>query len=234
MASIIDSFREVLGDRLAFLKIVLLAIPVNYTYSLYVGSNGDFAKYSWMLYLTLFLLFGMLVKITNNVANEKECIFPSFNPLSFLLDTFKGILAILPAALICYWIASYFCSLINIIPWLDITLKSIIWLVVVAIVVTSFLMFTTNKKILEAYNVKMIFDKAGDLIVTLIFFVIQAVVINVPTAAFIGYTLLILFGFGPIFDFYVCFAIVFNIGVMGHYLGQVHYETITYAKSNKI
>lgn len=230
MASIVDSFREVFSDRLSLLKLIILAIPINYTYYLYTNSKGDYLGFYLMFYLSLFILFGFLVKITNNVINERDFIFPSFNPFPIFLEAFKGILAILPVSLISCLLANYVCSFINIIPLVDITLKSAIWLVATSIIITSFLMFTTKNRIMDAFNIKMLFEKAGDLILMLIFFVIQLVVINIPTTAFIGYTLLILFGFGPLFDFYISLAIVFNIGVMGHYFGQLHYEAISYIK----
>ena len=232
MASIVDSFREVFSDRLAFLKLIILAIPADYTYSLYLSAVGDhdYSGYYQMLYLTLFLYFGVLVKVTNNVINERDLVLPSFNPFPIAIAGLKGLLAILPSALISCLIANYLCSIINIIPWLDITLKTIIWLVVASIIITSFLMFSSKGRILDAFNVKVLFEKAGDLIVTLIFFIIQLVVINIPTTAFIGYTLLILFGFGQFFNFYIALAVAFNVAVMGHYFGQVHYETIVYVK----
>lgn len=230
MASIVDSFREVFNDRLSWLKLIILAIPVNYTYHLYQHENGDYLGFYWMLYLTVFILFGVLVKVTSNVVHELDYVLPSFNPLPVVIAGLKGTLAILPSTVISCLLANYVCSFINIIPWLDITLKSAIWLVVIAIIITSLLMFITKNRIVDAFNVKMLLEKAGDLILMLIFFVIQLVVINIPTTVFIGYTLLILFGFGPLFDFYAALALVFNIGVMGHYFGQMHYEAISYQK----
>lgn len=232
MASIVDSFREVLSDRLAILKLIILAIPAVYVYSLYLGAsvNHDYSGFYQMLYITLFIYFGVLARVTNNVVNERDFVLPSFNPLPVLFDGIKGLLAILPSALISCLLANYVCSFINIVMWVDITLKSLIWLVVASIIITSFLMYSSSGKILDAFNVKVLFEKAGDIIVMLIFFIIQLVVINIPTTAFIGYTLLILFGFGPLFNFYVALAIVFNICVMGHYFGQMHYETITYMR----
>ena len=93
-------------------------------------------------------------------------------------------------------------------------------------------MFATKEKITNAYNIKLLFDKAGDFITVLIVFIIKLLVINLPTTAFIGYTLFMLFGIGPIFHFFWALVLVFNIAVTGHYMAQVHYEIFSYEKIN--
>ena len=226
MASIIDSFRDVFTDRLSFLKLVVLAIPVYCSYLVYLQSKRDFTGFFWIAGITLFFLFGFLIQITNNVLNDANTTLPSLNPFKLAFVSFKGIIALLPSILIPCLIANYVCSFINIISWLDITLKTIIWLVVVSIITTTFLMFALKEKILDAYNMKLLSSASGDMILTLIFFIIQIVIINIPTSAFVGYTLLILFGTCPMFDFFLAFAIVFNVAVTGHYMAQVHYELL--------
>ena len=232
MASIVDSFREVFSDNFSFFKLAIFTAPAYYNYILYTQAmkNNDFGGFNFMLWINVLLFLGFLVKITGNVINERDRILPSLNPFSILLSSLKGILAIGIYAWISIAIANYLCSLINIVQWVDIALQSIIWLVVVSIILAAFLMFSRHERILDAYNLKMLSDKAGDLIVVVLFFLLQLAVINIPTIGFLGYTLLILFGFGPIFDVFVAYAIVFNIAVLGHYMGQVHYETFSYNK----
>lgn len=231
MASIVDSFREVFTERLSFLKLVILAIPVYYSYQVFLQSKDDYTLFLIIVGITLFFLFGVLVKITNNVVNERGFILPSLNPLKIVFSAFKCLIAISLLSIITCLIANYVCSLINIVPWLDITLKSIIWLIAASIITTSFLMFSTKERILDAYNLKIIFQKSGDIILTIIFFIIQLIIINLPTSAFVGYTLFILFGYGSfIFVFFLALVLVFNIAVVGHYMAQVHYEILTYER----
>lgn len=231
MASIIDSFRGTFGDNLSFLKIFILSVPLYYSYQVYLNIKNDYTGFFGLAFITLFLLFGFLIKVTNNVLNEKDFVLPSFNPLPLIFSALKGIIAVGPATWISCALANYVCSFINIIPWLDITLKSVIWLVAIAVITTSFLMFATKEKIMDAYNLKILSDKAGDLIIVLVFFIFQLFVINLPTTVFIGYVLLVLFGFGHIFDGFVAIALVFNIAVTGHYMAQVHYEVFSYEKT---
>ncbi|MEI8128125.1 MAG: hypothetical protein WCG95_00780 [bacterium] len=232
MASIIDSFRETFSDNLSFLKISILSIPVYYSYQAYVNAKNDYSGFFWLASLTLFFLFGVLINVTNRVLNEQDSVFPSLNPFKLAFTSLKGIIAIGPLTWISCALANYICSSINIISWLDTTLKVIIWFVVAAIITTAFLMFATKEKITNAYNIKLLFDKAGDMIVVLVFFIFQLLVINLPTTVFIGYTLLVLFGFGPVLNAFIAIAFVFNIAVTGHYLAQVHYEIFSYEKIN--
>lgn len=226
MASIIDAYRETFSDNFSFFKIATFAIPVYFCYALFIGSKGDFTGFTWLTVITVFFLFGFLIKTTNGVLNEANSVLPSLNPLKLAFAAFKGIIAIGPITLITILLTNYICSLINIIPWLDITLKVILWFVAAAVIVTSFLMFVKREKIKDAYNIKLLFDKAGDLIVRLLVFIIQIVLINLVIAGFFAYTLIVLFGFGPVLDAFLAYVLVFNVGVIGHYLAQLQYESL--------
>lgn len=224
MASVIDSFRETFSDRFSFFKLVTLAIPAYYSYEVYLNSKKNYDWFFFIAGLTVFFLFGFLISVTSNVINDKDTVLPSLNPFKLAFTSFKGLLALTPTTIIAVLLANYACSKINILPWLDITFKIIIWLVMSAIILTAFLMYTQKEKISDAYNLKFLFEKSGDLITAIIFFLIQLILINLLTGGFIGYTLFILFGFGHIFDFFCSLLLIFNIAVTGHYMAQVHYE----------
>lgn len=226
MASIIDSFRETFGDNLSFVKFIVLAIPVYFCYSLFLTSKNDFSGFNFLLWTTIFFLFGFLIKTTNNVLNDKDTVLPPLNPFKLALASIKGIIAIGPLTLIVLSLANYVASLINIISWLDITLKTILWLTAAAISLTAFLLFVKDEKILDAYKLKVVFDKSGDLIIAIIVFLIQLLVANFIPVGFLAYTLIILFGIGPVLYFFLAYAIVFNVGVTGHYMAQLQYEVM--------
>lgn len=233
MASIIDSFRDTFGDKLAVLKLLVLTVPAYYSYTLYLQSQQGPNGFWFVASLTFLLLFGTMVKVTSNIINERCYILPALkSPHLIFYSALKAIVAIFPMVIIPYFIAKYLCSIINVIFWLDITLKTLIWLIFASIVVTAFLMYCVREKISDAYNIKLIYQKAGDLIVVLIFFVIQIAIMNIPTTIFLGYLLYVLFGYCPLLDFFIALSVVFNICATGHYLGQVHYETIVYSKTD--
>lgn len=228
MASIIDSFRETASDNLAFFKMGAFAIPLYFSYTNYVKNHS----LDLLAYITLFFLFGFLIKTTSGVLNEKDTVLPPLNPFTLALAAAKGIIAVAPVAAISAFIANYFASIINIEPTVDIIMESILWLLVVAIGLTCFLMFVRREKIADAYNMKTISDKSADLMIAIIFFILQLVIVNIFTTVFIGYVLFVLFGLGPLLYFYIALAIVFNVGVSGHYLAQLQYEVLGYDREN--
>lgn len=234
MASIIDSFRETFSDRWSFLKIAVFALPTYYVYQQYVQSKGNFASVAEVVWIIVFFLSGFLIDTTHNVISEQDTILASLNPFRLAFITLKGLLAIGPFALVSYLLANYVCSIINIIPWLDATLKTVIWFTACAITLTAFLMFSARERILDVFNFKVFSEKAGDLIVIILFFLLQIAIINLPTVGFLGYTIFVLFGQGFLFQLFISFALIFNIAVAGHYFGQVHYEHIQYVKDTKV
>lgn len=227
MASIIDSFRDVFTDKLSFVKVVVLALPVYYSYQVYMNSKTDYSWFSIVAGITIFFLLGFFIKIINNmlIASNNN-ILPKLNPFTLGFTALKGLLAVLPMTWICFWLANKVCSIIYIVPWLDTTLKVCIWLVAASIIVTTLLMFCTKESIKDAYNMKLLSKASGDMILSLVVFVIQLLIINAPTTGFIGYTLWILFGPGLLFNFFIAIAVVFNVAVTAHYMAQVHYELL--------
>lgn len=226
MASIIDSFRDVATDKLAFVKLVILAIPVYYSYQIYVGSKSGYGGFFMVAGITLFFLLGFFIKIVNNMLVSADSALPSLNPFKLGFVALKGLVAILPVSWISIWLANKVTSIIYIVPWLDMTLKVSIWLVVVSVILTALLMFCTKESIKDVFNFKLLSKASGDMILALIFFVIQLVIINAPTVGFVGYTLKILFDYGPVFNFFVALAVVFNVAMAAHYMAQVHYELL--------
>lgn len=231
MASIVDSFRDILGDRYSFFKILVFSIAVYFDYNLYLNYQKDPISFNILTAVIAFFLFGVFIKITNNIINERTDILPSLNPIKLGYTAYKGILALLPATLISCYLANLVSSLLNTIPWFDYTIKSIAWIIAITIILSSYLMFAANEKIKEAFKLGILSEKAGDLIVTVLVLVIQLILINAITVGFIGYTIMILFGPGPILNFVMSLALVYNICAIGHYIGQLYYETITYGRN---
>jgi len=231
MTSMLDAFKEVFSDHLSIAKLAIFTAPIFYLYQLYLITKTFTSDMFWILCGTLFFLFGFLIEITNNVINEKDSILPNLNPFRIAYDSVKGIIAVGPSFVISCFIAYYLCSTINIVPWLDNSFKTTIWLVFSSIFIMAYLLFAQRKKILEAFNFKILGKKSGDLIVMILMFVLQLVVMNAVTTGFVAYTVFILFGYGPVFNFTLEFALIFNIAATGHYMAQVHYEVLTYDKT---
>lgn len=230
MASVIDSFKETFGDKMSFLKLLVFTVPIFISYTMATNPKGDYGLATLLFIVTVFLFLGFLIKVTGNAINERDSLLPSLNPIKLAITATKAIIAIGPVAFISYILANYACSVINFAQWLDVILETLVWLIVASVVLTSFLMFAPKERIKDAYKMNLLVQKAGDLIVMLIVMVLQFLVINLPTTGFLAYTLFILFGFGDIFNFFLSFALIFNLAAMGQYLAQVHYEVFSYEK----
>jgi len=232
MASILDSFRETFGDKFGFFKLLVFVIPLYFFYDQYSKGAAAFANVFIYICITAFFLFGFLIKTTNYVLNEEDSVMPPLNPLKLAWSAIKGFLAILPATWISVSLANFVLKFVNTIDWVDNTLKTLAWLVVASIVLTSFLMYVKEEKILDAFNMKTLAEKAGDIMLGIVFFVLQLVVINVPTTGVIGYSIYILFGFGPLLNFFIAYAIIFNLIAACHYMAQLQYEILGYDRQD--
>lgn len=229
MASVTDSFREIFSEQLSFVKLVALTVPVYFCYQIYMTTKNDYTGFSFIAIITTFFFFGYLTEITNNIINERSKILPPFNPIFVGFSGLKGLIALFPVTLISSLIANYACSFINTeIDWLTITFKTFIWLLAISFIGSSFLLFAAKERIFEAFRLNTVFRKAADFLLMIIFFLVQLLFANILTFGFVGYTLYILFGFGVLFDIFVTFAVVFNLTVLAHYLGQAYYEIIGY------
>lgn len=225
MASMIDAFREVFSDKLSFIKLGLYTALSYYAFLVSYDSTLKNPSMLWLIILTELILFGLTIKVANNVINERDNILPSFNPLEPLWSAIKGIIAIGPFGAVIFFIASYLTGMINIILWLDIILKIIIWVLAFALFITAFSVFTIRERILDVYKIKTLFDKSGDMIIVTIFFILKSAVVNIIIVGFLGYIFYILFGAGHVFNIFLTFATVFNAAATGHYWGQINYET---------
>lgn len=228
MASLIDSFREIISEKWFFAKFIVLAIPVYFSYQTYLNAGQDFAGFAFLAIITFFLLFGFLIRVSNNVLNERVNILPSLDPIMMIFSSFKGVIAILPMALVSCLLANYISSLVNLGSWVDIVVKVVIWSIAASLIIFSFLMFVSHEKVSEAFKIKFVFEKLGDLIALIYSFIIQGIMLNMFTTVFVGYAIFLLFGYGPVLDFVLSIALIFNIAILGHYLGQSHYTLIGY------
>jgi len=234
MASIIDSFKEVASDKLSAVKLLIFALPIYYCYTLYIDPNSPALDFQAASLTVLFFLLGFLVKITNNVINERNELLPALNPLKLAFSAIKCIIAIIIPVVISCSLVNYVSSFIVILPWVDIVLKTILWLLASAVITSSFLMFSQRENILDAFKVKFLFEKAGDLIFIIFFLLIKMLLINVLTLGFLGYAIYFLFGVCPPYVLYIAYTVVFNIAVIGHYMAQVNYESASVGNKNSI
>lgn len=225
MASILDSFRETFNDRWSVVKFVVLAIPVYITINNYLKSTDSYTGFWFFFIVTFLLLFGFLIEVTRDVLNDAIDILPSLNPIPLIIAAVKGLLALTPVTVIASLVAVYAISKFTFVYWLNMLLSGIIWMIVAGMIGTTFLLYVKEARIKNAFNLKKLSDKSVDVVFALLLFLVQLIVVNLPTTGFVAYTLVILFGMGPILNFFLSVVLVLNIAAAGHYLAQLHFET---------
>lgn len=226
MASIIDSIKEIYSDKFSLAKLVLLAVPVYYSYQVYLQSKQDYTFFLMVAGITLFILFGFFTDLINNVISERDYILPR-NPFKMIFLGIKGVIALAPVCYISYLSLNYLYALIIPIPVFGFAFMYMFSVIFAGIILTSFVMFSSRGNIFDTYNVKILFKKSGDMIINIMFFLLQLMVINTLIVGFIGYMLWLLFGFGQILTFFITYVLLFNLSIVGHYIGQTNYEVIS-------
>lgn len=229
MISIIDSFKDILTERFSVLKLLVFTIPLYYSF--YAFGQKDLNNFYVIFFCLVILYIGFLIKTVKNLENQQNVILPAINPIKLFISAIKAVIALAPSSIIIGLIGYYICLLINIQQVPDIILKTIIWIVLVSVVITSLMLYCEKERIADAFRFEDIFSKLGDVILTVIGLVLSGALLNIILCGIIGYVLWLLFGFGEILNFFMCFAIVFNFTLAGHYLGKAYSEGLGYRSS---
>src|SRR5574344_1711702 len=218
MASVLDSFKEILDDKSTIVINLLLTIPIFYTYVLFKSQNSDFTLF---FYITSFLLILIIAETANFYITQDKNVFHILNPLKLILMAFQLLLGVIPVGIITVFLTISIINFINIEYYTDIVLKTGVWIVSIAIILTSFLSFIKDRKILNAYNVVKIFKRGGDTIGATFKLVLCLLIFNAVTFGVFGYILYIFFKFDLITVVFICYAVAFNVSVIGHHLAQM-------------
>lgn len=232
MASIIDSLRSIFMDITSYFKIGVFTVPLYVSVWLFYNSGKDMALFYTVATTTILLLLGLVIKITGNVINQEDPCIQFFNPLKLLFSSIKGILAVGPIFLVCYFAANCLVNFININDTFNIIFKSLIWLIASVIILSSLMKFCEKEKIVDAYKLKTVLSSAGDLIASGLFFILGTVLFNVVLALLIGYTIFVVFGIGEIFKFFISYIVVVNLSLIADGLGQMYLDHAAFLTKN--
>ncbi len=228
MASIVDSLSEAFLDSFAPLKIVGFAIPVYFAVVSFMDGNLPML-YIWYGVISI-LFLALLTQGIYNVRRSKREIL-SLNPWALAKDLVKTIVAILPNVVV--WVGAGFILAKNVVipinvDWAQTVFEWIVFIIVFAIVMTSYLSFSKTMKIMQAYNYKIIFDSCVDVLIALFFFVLQLAVVQVVLLGPVAY--LYFFFKVPFthwtFLFYSSMVVVVDLSITANYLAQIAYECI--------
>lgn len=228
MASIVDSLSEAFLDSFAPLKIVGFAIPVYFAVESFMDGNLPML-YMWYGVISI-LFLALLTQGIYNVRRSKREIL-SLNPWVLAKDLAKTIVAVLPNVVV--WAGAGFILAKNVVipinvDWAQTVFEWIVFIIVFAIVMTSYLSFSKTMKIVQAYNYKVVFDSCVDVLIALFFFVLQLAVVQVVLLGPVAY--LYFFFKVPFthwtFLFYSSMVVVVDLSITANYLAQIAYECI--------
>lgn len=234
MASIIDSFKENIGDKLSLFKAFVLAIPLYYSYQLLITTKGDFTGATVIALVTLFILFGFLLETVYENIDGQTSGMIGLNPFKILFAGILGLIALAPVGIILSIIAVPIISFINITPEVNVFVQFVVWFLAVSVVVTQLLLFAKDRSLKNAYDLKTIYLRGGDTMVALFKFTLGLFLLNLVTFVLFGYVLWSFVGFSIWTDAYISIAIIYNISIFGHYLAQMQHDVIEYPKIKDI
>lgn len=232
MASIIDSLEETLQDVNSVPTLIVYTLPLFYTVMIMIGEVSS--PFFPIIYVfTIILNFGFMLKCTYNQRKGMPKLLPNFNIIEVLYTGLKGIIALLPLSIISGIIMGVSTSLLGNFISPDTTMFKIFYWLINAICVsfatTGYLLYAKNFKILDAYNVKYIFNYCADIMIATFFMGIKLFIINLIILAPITYIIWILFGLpNPIATFFWCLVSVLNLAMIAHYYAQIDYEIIAF------
>ena len=234
MASIKDSVEESFQDDLSFIKVLIFSTPL---FVIVNFSKEQIPGYSFLLVIIVLLLLGFVIRCTYNVRRGKNEILPSFNILGTFWDGLKSVVALAPAGLIVYFLSKFLVNiLVTYIPneqFVNI-FSYAIYAILSSFIFASYLLYADNLKITDAYNIKSISTYCIDILVGIIFMLIQLAIVDAILLVPVTYVLWLFFGIPhPVAIFFWSVLFVYNMAFIGHYMGQISYEIIEVKERNK-
>lgn len=233
MASIKDALEESLQEQSSILKFIVFAIPL-----FFVVSYPKFTAYWVLLIFTAILLLGFMLKCTYNVRTGEMKVLPSFNIVSILWTGIVGLIALTPITLISYFASKFIIEYASNYIAADNIIKVISYItygIFASMILTTYLLYANKFKLSDAFNFKMMSTYCIDILIAVIFMLVQAVIVDSLIIAPVTYIIWLFFGIPhPVAIFFWCVVAILNLAMLGHYMGQISYEIIeTKEKQNQ-
>lgn len=233
MASLIEAVEDTLRADKSFIKIFILAVPVFCSY--YLFKQGDMSNFYIIAAITLVLLLTFMTMIFDNIRNCTNMSLPGFNPIPFFITMIKLIFAVGPISTAFYFITVWLLSvqLPVELPVLQTVYQYVVCALTGSFVLTSYMLFAKSGKIFSAYNLVLISKYCVDIIIATLFFAFQMALLNAIVVGSVIYVFNVFWGLDNMAFTAICsYLLVFNVGVSGNYLAQIHYEVIPKQKDD--
>ena len=230
MASIKEAYDSTIGESFTGLKLLLWAIPLSYCRDIVASGHYDFIS-GCIVAVFAVLLLGFLAESANNASIKKEVLIPGINLLSMAYNGLKTILALGVYTAIAYFGGTFLCGLFDISAdhaVLDMTAKIIIWLLLIAIPASGFIIYLRKLSLIDAYNIKRLGQVMGDTFIMFSYLIVKLGILTTLVIGFISYLFWMFVGFDNYLISYIwSIAILYNLVIGVNYFAQYSEELIT-------
>jgi len=237
MINIIDTFRNVVGDKYAMVKILILTVPT--VISVYANLSGQAALAGAINVAFSIVFAAIFFETIRRSCNSEPMLLPPFMmPFRMFVTLGLTIIAAIPITVICIGLAiGYFYVMFNYFPNIvqsPIIIK--IWNLMLALLITSLFFssvtqFLDTGKVWDAYNPIKVTLALKTFIVNNLFFVIQDMIFNLVVLIIPAYIIMVLAGM-DIQNFFVILWLsmggVVNYLMFADYMGQTKKESEIY------
>ena len=235
MASIKDAIEESTNEPHALTQYIIFTIPLFGALWLFKKEMMNSIWFYLLAGISAIILLGTMVKCENNVMNFREKIMPSMNPFTLLFDSIRTIIALLPAAAlnggIAYYLITKIYPMISV-TWIAQAATYITYAVAGSIILTVFMLYAKKFSFVDAFDFKAISDSCIDVLIQVIWLAIQLAFIDAIVAGSVTYLCWLFIGIDNVVTYFVwCMTAVFNVALIGNYLGQLNYEALHQAET---
>lgn len=234
MASLKEAYDSTIGESFTGLKLLIWAIPLYICRALYMEHNTGFLIFFGSIFGLL--LIGFLTESAFNVIDKKSELVPGANLLSMAWTGFKTIIAMGVPLGVTYFLGNVICSYIKI---ADATLKMtadiFVWLFLIALPVSVYIVFIRRLNVFETFNVKKVCIAYGDAFLTFSYLIVKLYIIAAIVIGFITYMFWLFVGLdNAVINFIWCIAVMYNLTIAANYLAQLSEEVFAFREKEEI
>lgn len=236
MASIKEAYDSTIGENFTGLKIILWAIPLTMFRNMLHGGSLSFFEFCFCAAFLLILL-GLLAESANNALEKKPVLVPGLNLIMLAINGLKTIFGVGIYVAIAYILGNLLCGFVNIeSPVLTMSSHIIIWLLVISLPLTGFMLFIRKLDLFAAFNLKKLTFLIGDSFIMFPYLIIKLGLISALIIGFISYMFWLFVGLeNSLINYIWSIAILYNLIIATNYIAQFTEETIvTYEKNENI
>lgn len=234
MASVIDSFRTVLGAKHSMLKIATLSVIVSYPIFQVVTNWGDwFSSWAIVAYVVLLFYFGYIFVASHNLINEEDIVLPSFlNPFKILLAGIGSIFALAPMIAISGYVGYclYMIGVNKSLPLATtISVVSIVELLFWGFLMVQMTLFTNKYNPLHSYKLISLFKSFSSFVgktIPLIFMMALATAVIFYPFGYLAHMMFFDNGYQYVFYLVVIFFLTLSLLIITQYYSQMFMESI--------